>query len=162
MRRTLFATAILLTSSARAAEVVSWDDLPEKIGHGKRVYTLDGMVMGYSREDRSYTIVTTSGKKFRLRSMGIYREGVRGDGQDIPGDRIVEIRIHHTGRFTDPLTQSFDGLLKAYLLFSHVGLAVPEVVIPTGIAYGLATPVPLIAIEGIRRLLPAKVIKVTH
>jgi hypothetical protein len=156
---TLLGFMIPTVSTARAADVVSWDDLPRKIGHGKVIFTLD-FAEG-NHEDRAYTVVTTSGEKVRFSAMSIDSRHLWGAGHDIPGNRVSEVRIHHKGQFADPLTEAFRGgiFLCGHLACNEVGLVG---VIPVAIGYGVVSTVPLIAVEGIRRLFPAKVIKVTH
>jgi hypothetical protein len=149
---------------ARAADVVSWNDLPEKIGLGKSVFTLDSLLAERYRQDRAYTVVTTTGEKVNFRAMGIDGQHLWGAGNDIPGNRVSEVRIYHKGRFADPLTEAFRG---GIFLCGHLDSACDDAlgfvaVIPLAVGYGVVSTVPLIVIEGIRRLLPARVIKVTH
>jgi hypothetical protein len=92
--------------------------------------------------------------------MGIDGKHLWGDGGSVPREVVAEIRMRHRGRFADPLTQTFEG---GFFLCEHgaCGNAIFIIAaIPVAIAYGIASTVPCIAIEGVRRLLPAKVIKV--
>jgi hypothetical protein len=154
----LLGFAALLGSTARAADVAHWDNLKEKIGHGREGFGL--RLDECCREDRIYTVVTTSGEKFHFTAMAVDRTHVWGDGPDIPVERIAEIRIRHKGRFADPVTQSLLGGLFVCAVLGHACAPLGVVVIPVAVGFGAVITVPLIAAEGIWRLKPAKVIKV--
>jgi hypothetical protein len=153
----------LLATSARAHEVVSWDNLPRAIGHGRPVFTLDFFEEN-SQEDRAFTVVTTNHEQVRFRSMGVDADHVWGSGHDIPAASVAEVRIRHNGAFNDPLTQSFQA---GFFMCEHLGTSCEHApiliaMIPVCLAVGVASTLPALVVEGIRRLLPARVIKVTH
>jgi hypothetical protein len=159
----LFGLIVWSGSAARAADPVSWDDLPAKIGHGKAVFSID-FDGNSQREDRAFTVVTTAGEKVHLNSMGIDNTHLWGDGFDIPREQVDEVRIRHKGSFNEVITQSVEGGL---FVCNHLGKACEHAavfiaVIPVAVAYGIVSTIPCLAIEGIRRLLPAKTIKVAR
>jgi hypothetical protein len=132
--------SILAISSAQAASPVRWEDLPQKLG---------------DRKTREYTIVTKEGKAQRAPDLTFTTNGVTfsGASAEIPKEQVKEIRIHHhqaMGAASAVVGDSlFSGVDGGYLLL-----------IPVALATYLATALPAVAVEGVRRALPDKVIKV--
>jgi hypothetical protein len=102
-----FSFLMLLTRSARAADPVSWNDLPKAIGPDRPICSLD--LLEGPQNDHTYTVATTTGEKFRFRAMGIDDKHLWGDGGSIPRELVAEIGMRHRGRFADPLTQMLEG-----------------------------------------------------
>jgi hypothetical protein len=156
----LLGLVLFTTTAARAQEVVPWEGLSKAIGHGHQILTYDGSY----QEDRTFTVVTTSGENVSFRTLSIDAQHLWGDGHDIPGDSVAEVRILHQGGFNDPLkqiVQSFVSMCRPLDKFCD-DPAATFVMIPVSTAVGVVSTLPALTVEGFRRLLPARVIKVTH
>jgi hypothetical protein len=145
--------AILSLSSAQAAEAVQWVDLPKKIGRGKT--RLD------SREDRQYRIVTKDGQTHGGGQL-IFRSNdvsFTESGPSIPREQVKEIRIHRDRLISDALFAPASAVSQGSEAFfsNPVGifLFIPVMLGVTAVAAPFVLP-----IEGVKRLLPDKVIKV--
>ena len=138
----LLLASILASSSAHAADAVRWEDLPKKIG------------TGYGRQ---YTVVTRDGNSRKGIALAFRPQGVllNDSVHEISRDDVSEIRIHHHLAFDAASGRPMDRLFSAAGYTSAFAilfvLAIPIYVI---------TAPPAIAVEGIRRMLPDKVIKV--
>ena len=153
--------AVLLSlSAAWAADPVPWADLAKIIGHGKM--RSDG------REDREYRVVMKSGISHVGHQLFIGRNGLSfaPSGAIIPREQVAEIRIHREallwdalkkpgGTVFDPLCSGGGGVL-CLLIGPFVLLLIPVAIGITAAAAPIVLP-----IEGIKRLLPDRVIKVT-
>jgi hypothetical protein len=148
-------TAVLLAFSlsiAQAAEPVKWDDLSMKVwGRHK---------------DREYRVVTKDGTVHKGYELAFNSAGVRVSPSEppIPREQLKEIRIHRTRRLADALMAPGDrvfgplcggGEFGCFLLWVFAPIA-----IPVGVGMDVAAAPIILPIEGIRRLLPDKVIKV--
>jgi hypothetical protein len=153
--------AVLLSlSTAWAGEPVPWADLAKTVGHGKM--RSDG------REDREYRVVTKAGTGYVGHQIYIGPSGLSfaPSGAMIPRDQVAEIRIHREallwdalkkpgGEVFDPLCSGGGGDL-CLLIGPFVLLLIPVAIGITAAAAPFVLP-----IEGIKRLLPDRVIKVT-
>jgi len=151
-------TSVLSFSTAQAAEAVQWSDLQKKIGRGK--------IRSDKREDRQYRVVTKDGLIHVGHRLIFSPTGVRltDPGPAIPREQVVEIRIHRDGRLKDAL------LAPGAVLFSGVDSDKPLCIISTILLAPVLAPVALgvtaaaapvvLPVEGIRRLLPDKVVRV--
>jgi len=153
----LLVPAILLLSTAQAADLVQWSDLPNKIGHGK--------MRSDDREDRQYRVVTKDGLTHAGYALIFSPTDVRFtlSGGSIPRDQVKEIRIHRDRRLWDaflaPSSAVLDGTCRSSNSFCFPGPTVlPLITLALG-ADAAVAPITL-PIEGIKRLLPDKVIKV--
>jgi len=137
-------------SHVDAADLVRWSELPRKISHTKF--------------GRQYKIVTKTGTTYvdndiRFDDAGVYLNGVW-----IPRKQVAEVRINRHGPLSDALRAPTDAILGP-MFRSDVPASVPDgftilpLVILTLGATVVATPV-ILPIEGFKRLLPDKVIKV--
>ena len=145
MRKQLVAVLvapILAISTAQAAEAVRWDDLPKKMG---------------DRKAHKYTIVTKEGARQKARQLLFSAKGVKFGGTEIPREEVAEIRIHHH------LAMGEASGVPAFKVFSHVGesgIIFFPIMVPAFAALYAVTAPPALAVEGIWRMLPDKVIKV--
>lgn len=153
----LLVPAMLSVSIAQAAEAVAWDELPQKLElnriHGKR-------------PNRRYHVVTTAGKTYADYGLVFSPTDVKLPyaGSSIPREQVKEIRISRHGRFWDAFFVPADGLL------THIGgdegwilLVVPPtslVMVPLSVGLTAAAAPIVLPTEGIKRLLPDKVIQV--
>lgn len=157
---TLLVPAILSLSMAQAAQPVQWNDLPKKIGRGK--------MRSDEREDRQYRVVTKDGRIHAGYALTFSPIDVTvlPSGPTIPREQVTEIRIHRDGRLSDaliaPAGKVFDSLYKCtsedYGCLFVGPWMLPLIPLATGVT-AAATPI-VLPIEGIKRLLPDKVIKV--
>ncbi len=154
----LLVTTILSWSSAQAAEAIRWVDLPKAIGHGK--------VRSDNREDRQYRVVTKAGRTYAGRELYFspHVVSVAPSGLAILREQVAEIRIRSDDRrWKDALVAPggavFDSICSggdSYCFpVGPVLLLFPVAIAATA----LAAPFTL-SIEGIRRLLPDRVVKV--
>lgn len=150
--------SVLSMSTAQAAEGVRWVDLPKKIGRSKM--RSDG------REDREYRVVTKDGLVHVGHRLTFSPTGVRptDPGPAIPREQVVEIRIRRDGRLKDALLAPgavlFSGLDSDHpLLFIGTFLLAP-VLLPVALGVTAAAAPVVLPVEGIRRLLPDKVVRV--
>jgi hypothetical protein len=153
----LLAPAILSLSTAQAAELVQWNDLPNKIGHGK--------MRSDDREERQYRVVTKDGVIHAGYALIFSPTDVEFTpaGPSIPREQVKEIRIHRARRLWDaflaPSSAVLDRTCRTADSFCFPAFAVlPLITVSLGVDAAVA-PITL-PIEGIKRLLPDKVIKV--
>jgi hypothetical protein len=154
--------AMLSLSTAQAADAVQWIDLPKKIGKGKM--RTDG------REDRQYRVVTKDGQIYAGYRLLFGPASVRlsDSGPQIPREKVTEIQIHRDGRLRDALFAP-GGEAMALILKPVCGgdldyclpllLFVP-LLAPVALGVSAAAAPIVLPIQGIKRLLPDKVIKV--
>jgi hypothetical protein len=142
-------------SMAQAAELVQWNDLPKKIGHGKM--RSDG------REDRQYRVVTREGVIHAGYELIFSPIGVKisPSGPLIPREQVTEIRIHRDGGFSDALWAPGGVIGSGLCRNDDLGFCLVLLGRPVDFAVSLAAAPITLPIEGIRHLLPDKVIKVT-
>jgi hypothetical protein len=154
----LLVPAILSLSTASAADPVPWADLAKTLGHGKM--RSDG------REDREYRVVTKAGIGYVGDQIYIGPNGVSfaPSGPMVPREQVAEIRIHRDallwdalktpgGKVFDPLCSGGGGL--CLLIGPFVILLIPVAIGITAAAAPFVLP-----IEGVKRLLPDRAIKV--
>jgi hypothetical protein len=153
----LLVPAMLSLSMAQAAQPVPWDDLPKNIGRGKM--RSDG------REDRQYRVVTKDGLVHAGYALTFSPVGVKVSPLEpsIPREQVREIRIHRDQLLSDalkaPAARVFDPLCHSEVSCFILGpFVLPLIPVAIGITAG-AAPI-VLPIEGIKRLLPDKVIKV--
>jgi hypothetical protein len=154
---TLLVPAMLSLSTAQAAQPVQWNDLPKKIGRGKM--RSDG------RENRQYRVVTKDGSIHIGYALTFSATNVKLAASEpaIQRELVTEIRIHRAGRLTDaleaPAASVFDPLCHSDVSCFLLGpFVLPLIPVAIGIT-AAAAPI-VLPIEGIKRLLPDKVIKV--
>lgn len=141
---TVFAT------TAVAGDAVSWNDLPKKIGHGK--------MRTDNREDRQYRVVTKDGLTHVGYQLLFSPTDVKlaDSGPSISREDVVEIRIHRDQILMDAL-------------FAPAAVVLPDSVddplefilrLPVAMgAVAVSAPV-VLPIQGVKRLLPDKVVRV--
>jgi hypothetical protein len=155
----LLVPAILSLSTAGAADPVPWADLAKTVGHGK--------MRSDEREDREYRVATKAGISYVGHQIFIGPNGVSfaPSGPMIPREQVAEIRIHRDALLWDALKRPggavFDPLCGGgggycFLVGPFVLLLIPVAIGITAAAAPFVLP-----IEGIKRLLPDRVIKVT-
>jgi hypothetical protein len=141
---------ILSLATLRAAETVAWPDLPWRIGD----------------KERGYSVITKSGAIFRGRTLLFTSTDVRltQSGPAIPREQVVEIRIDRHEPWKDALlAPAYEVIGRTpFILFFFVDNPVVNILgwIPTAGVIAATAPA-VAATEGVRRLLPPKVIKVT-
>jgi hypothetical protein len=152
----LLVPAMLFMSTARAADAVQWADLAKTIGHGK--------MRSDNREDREYRVVTKTGAIYVGQGLSFRAVAVTVDrlGSSIPREQVAEIRIHRDGLLSDALVLHGGRVLDTtcgrggYCLPSPILFFVMPVALgATAVAASFILP-----IEGVRRLLPDRVVKV--
>jgi hypothetical protein len=142
--------AMLLPGLVQAEETIHWDDLTKIINDGKH------------DESREYTIVTESGLKLKTKELSISQAALQvlQPYQLIPHDQVKEVQVRHRGRlsyFAWILNKYCDGRGDEYgCLFDPTVL----ILLPIDLAYGAAATPLMLPIEGVRRLLPAKIYKI--
>jgi len=148
---------LLSLSMAQAADAVRWNDLPNKIGHGK--------MRSDDREDRQYRIITKDGLTHVGYALIFSPADVKFTraGASIPREEVTEIRIHRDRRLWDafmaPSSTVLDPTCRGANSFCFPGpVVLPLITLALGVNAAVA-PITL-PIEGIKRLLPDKVIKV--
>ena len=152
----LLVPAMLFTSTAQAADTVQWADLAKTIGHGK--------MRSDNREDREYRVVSKAGAIYVGQGLSFSPVAVSVNpfGLSIPREQVAEIRIHrdgllsdalvlHGGRLLDPTCGRGGYCLPSPILFFIMPVALGA----TAVAASVILP-----IEGVRRLLPDRVVKV--
>lgn len=148
--------AALAGSSAECAELVTWSDVPKKIGHGK--LRSDG------HEDRDYRIATKSGTTYVGHQLIFRPTGVSlgPPGPFIPREQITEVRIHRDRQLSDALVAPGGAVLNP--ICSGGGYCFPgwPIVFLVPLAIGVTVVVSpfVLPIEGVKRLLPDRVVKV--
>jgi hypothetical protein len=150
----LLGFAMLLPASARAEEAIHWDDLTKIVNGGQH------------DRSREYTIVTKSDGKRKANLLSISKDGLilqtPSDYRPISRPQVLEVQVRHRGPlsyFGRILNQYCDGRCDEYgCLFDPVVL----ILLPVDLVYGAIVTPPLLPIEGIRRLLPAKVYKIVQ
>jgi hypothetical protein len=153
----LLVPAILLLSTAQAADLVQWSDLPNKIGHGK--------MRSDDREDRQYRVVTKDGLTHVGYALIFSPADVKftRSGPSIPREQVTEIRIHRDRRLWDafmaPSSAVLDPTCRGANSFCFPGSTVLLLITVALSADAAVSPITL-PLEGIKRLLPDKVIKV--
>jgi hypothetical protein len=149
----LLVPAMLSLSMAQAAEPVQWNDLPKKIGRGKM--RSDG------REDRQYRVVTKDGLVHTGYALTFSPVGVKVSLSEpsIPREQVAEIRIHRNGQLSDALDAPAVRVLEPICRNDDLGFCVLPL-IPLAIGIMAASAPIVLPIQGIKRLLPDKVIKV--
>jgi len=152
--------AVLLSlSTAWAADPVPWADLVKTIGHGKM--RSDG------REDREYRVVTKAGSGYVGHQIYIGPNGLSfaPSGAIIPREQVAEIRIHRDARLSDALLSPggkvFDSLCSGGDSYCFLVSPIVFLLIPAAIGITAAAAPFVLPIEGVKRLLPDRVIKVT-
>jgi hypothetical protein len=149
--------ALLSLSMAQAADAVHWNDLPKKIGHGK--------MRSDDREDRQYRVVTRDGLSHAGNSLIFSPTDVKltPGGPSIPRDQVAEIRIHRAGPLWDaflaPSSAVLDRTCRGAGSFCFPGPTVLPLITVALCADAAFAPI-TVPIEGIKRLLPDRVIKV--
>jgi hypothetical protein len=158
----LLIPAILSMSAAQAADAVQWTDLPKTIGHGK--------MRSDNREDRDYRVVTKAGVTHSGHQLFFSSRAVSlmPSGASVPREQVAEIRIHRDARLSDALVAPGGKVLDSDLCGGGGGYCFPMIdpllllLIPVA-AGAIALTAPFILpIEGIKRLLPDRVIKVAQ
>jgi hypothetical protein len=154
----LLVPAILSLSTASAADPVLWTELAKTVGHGKM--RSDG------REDREYRVVTRAGIGYVGHQIyvGPHAVSLGPAGPVVPREQVAEIRIHRDALLWDSLTtpggKVFDPICSGgdfcFLVSPIVFLLIPVAIGITAAAAPFVLP-----IEGLKRLLPDRVIKVT-
>jgi hypothetical protein len=151
----------ILSSTLHAAETVRWADLPKKVGKGKALF--DG------QEDREYMIITKAGETYRSQTLlfGPTDVSLTEPDRSVPSEQVAEIRIRHRMRWTDAfLAPPAIGLGALANVFSSgelgIGPPPPEdfLLLPLALGVGLAAAPFVAVIEGTRRLVPARALKV--
>lgn len=143
--------AILSFSTAQAADAVPWNDLPKKIGRGK--------MRSDDREDRQYRVLKRDGTICAGYQLIFSPTDVKlsRSGPPIPHEQVTEIRIHRDGSLSDALYAPAGPIVDDHDVFvTPLGLLFLPVL--WGVI-AVASPV-VLPIEGVKRLLPDKVIKV--
>ena len=150
----LISTTLSLTTAV-ARDAVPWTDLPKKIGHGK--------MRTDEREDRQYRVVMKDGSTHFGYKIIFSSNGVRLDtsGPELPRDQIVEIGIHRDGLLTDEIfTPARKFMPAARDDYDIRPLLLMPVLLPFLLGVTAATAPVVLPIQGVKRLLPDKVIKV--
>jgi hypothetical protein len=152
--------AVLLSlSTAWAADPVPWADLAKTIGHGT--------MRSDNREDREYRVVTKAGISYVGHQIYIGPQGVSlvPSGPMIPREQVTEIRIHRDARLSDALLSPggkvFDSLCSGDDSYCFLVSPIVFLLIPAAIGITAAAAPFVLPIEGIKRLLPDRVIEVT-
>ncbi|HEV8040423.1 MAG TPA: hypothetical protein VGP62_16260 [Bryobacteraceae bacterium] len=146
---------VLSLSMAHTAELVQWIDLPKKVGHGKM--RSDG------REDRQYRVVTKDAVIHAGYELVFSPRGVNVvSGPFIPREEVTEIRIHRDGRFSDALWAPGGAIASGLCRNDDLGFCLVLLGLPVDFGVSLAAAPITLPIEGIKRLLPDKVIKVAQ
>ena len=152
----LLIPAMLFMSTARAADAVQWADLAKAIGHGK--------MRSDNSEDREYRVVTKAdaiyvGERLSFSPIAV---SVGRLGLSIPREQVAEIRIRRDGLWSDALVLHGGKLLDptcgrgGYCLPSPILFFIMPVALgATAVAASFILP-----IEGVKRLLPDRVVKV--
>jgi len=141
-------SAMLTAPLVRAEQTVQWADLPKIVKKAQR---------GWSRE---FTIVTKGGEKTKSRQLMVSASGLllEPDWRMIPKDQVSEIQVRHRGRL------SYFGWLEGKRPpdpdFGYLFDPVAWLILPFDLAFGAVATPPMLAIEGSRRLRPAKVFKI--
>jgi hypothetical protein len=152
----LLVPAVLSLTTAIAGDAVPWNDLPKKIGRGK--------MRTDSREDRQYRVVTKDGLIHVGYKLLFSPKDVRlaDSGASISREDVVEIRIHRDALLADAL-----GAPAAVLLPSGGGAGGWDfgnpwqlLLLPVGLGVVVATAPVVLPIQGFKRLLPDRVIRV--
>jgi hypothetical protein len=140
----LLLPAILCVSTMEAAETVPWLDVPKKIGHTK--------VMP------DCSITTKAGQTYHGRQLTFSPVDVRIDsGPAIPREQVAEIRIRRHESWPDAFFAPAGKIVgEGWILLTPLALPLIPVLIGVTVA---AAPV-VFVIEGVKRLRPAKVIRV--
>jgi hypothetical protein len=134
---------------SQAAELVQWGDLPKKIGHGKM---------------RQYRVVLKDGLTYAGYELIFSRIGVKvvPSGPLVPREQVTEIRIHRDRNLWDGVRAPAVAILDPLCSNDELCLLNPITLLAIPVAFGLsvaAAPITL-PIEGIKRLLPDRVLKV--
>jgi hypothetical protein len=154
----LLIPALLFVSTAGAADTVQWTDLAKAIGHGK--------MRSDNREDREYRVVTKTGAIYVGQGLAFSPMAVSIDplGLSIPREQVAEIRVHRDGLLADALVLHGGRLLDTtcgrggYCLPSPILFFIMPVALgATAVAASFILP-----IEGVKRLLPDRVVKVAR
>ena len=147
-------------TTIQAAAPVQWSELPKKIGRGKM--RSDG------REDCQYRVVTKNGTTYVAQGIVFSPDHVRitPAGPSVPREQVAEIRIRRDRRLSDALLAPGAAVFPSpcrgedwcFPVGPSVLLLIPA--IPLALGADAVTAPFILPIEGIRRLLPDKVIKV--
>jgi hypothetical protein len=133
-----------------AADTVRLSDLPERIGQGK----LDNQ----GREDREYTIITKAGTTYRSRHVMFIAGKIElSSGLMIPIGDLAQIRVKHHKEWSYAIAAPGLAMCGDGEIFL-TPLAIP--LIPALLVVTAVTAPVTISVEGVKRLLPAKVITV--
>jgi hypothetical protein len=152
------AGVLLLTiacgSMAEAAEKVRWEDLPKRIR---------------KQSNRDFVVVTKDGARFRGRDICFGRSDLRLSCHDIPDTLIAredvsQIVIRQKGRYSGMVGHGSEGLANALWhapglrnVFGFLFFDIPAVLAWVG-----AEAAVLLPMEGVARLVPAKVFEVVQ
>ncbi len=126
------------------AETVKWSELP-------------GMT---NQQDAGYSVVTKTGHTFRGRQLVFNPLGVfvAGSGSFISQEKVAAIRIRHHGSWKEALfTPAAIFLVGTASMLDRVAIVL---LLPVCVGVTAATAPFTLATEGVRRLLPARVIKI--
>lgn len=139
----LLLPAILSLGTARAAETLTWPELPDKIGN----------------QGADYSVVTKTGDNVRGRQLVFKPLGVFVAGPDsfVAQEQVAQIRIRHHESWKEVIVAPAAHMIaSAPSMISPVGI---WFLVPAGARVTVVTAPFTLAIAGLRRLLPAKVIK---
>jgi hypothetical protein len=154
----LLIPAILSMSAAQAADAVQWTDLPKTIGHGK--------MRSDDREDRDYRVVTKAGVTYSGHKLffGPRAVSLMPSGASVTREQVAEIRIHRDARLHDALVAPGGKILYSvcggYYDYCIPAIVFAPVLLPVALGATAAAAPFILPIEGIKRLLPDRVIKV--
>lgn len=139
----LLLAPIFSISTLQAADTVAWSDLPREVGS----------------QDREYSVLTKAGDTFRGRRLVFGPLGVRVTelGPWIPREQVTEVRIPRYKFWKDALSAPA-GVLAGAAIFPNAAVLAVMAIPMVGITAASAPVV--VVVEGVKRLLPARVIKV--
>jgi hypothetical protein len=139
----LLLPAMLSLGTARAAETRTWPELPDKIGN----------------QGADYSVVTKTRENFRGRQLAFnpLRVFVAGPDSIVAQEQVAEIHIRHHESWKEVIVAPAAHMIaSAPSMISPVGI---WFLVPAGAGVTVVTAPFTLAIEGLRRLLPAKVIQ---
>jgi hypothetical protein len=151
----LLLPAMLSLSTVQAADAVQWNDLPKKIG---------GKMRTDNPDRHQYWVVTKDGQMYAGSALffGPRSVGFTESGPAILREQVTEIRIHRYGSLLEALFRPAASITEGggggeygfgdpfdLLLLVFAGLTITAVAAPI-----------VLPIEGVKRLLPDRVIKV--
>jgi hypothetical protein len=150
------AAILLLTvawaSMAEASEKIYWEDLPKRIG---------------KQSNRDLVVVTKDGARFRGRNICFSGSDLRISCHDIPDtliarEDVTQIVIRQKGRYSGMLGHGSEKVANTLWHVPGLGTAVGFlfVICPAVLIWVGAEAAVLLPLEGIARLVPAKVIEI--